>query len=102
MKVISSMDYTLANVKERRTKFGWAPVPSEDLRIGASAKLIFESENPPRGERMWVKVTYSRRYENGKVEYRGILDNIPVVFTDCLSLGSEISFTPENVCDVAL
>lgn len=96
--------YRLANVAQREAETrGSFRIPTrserESLRPGQFAKLVFESENPPRGERMWVKVERVVRSEDGIVSYSGVLDNDPVAFADCLSLGSEISFGPENVCD---
>lgn len=94
--------YELANVTLRESDTFKIPSRTvrENIPLGHHAKLIFESESPPRGERMWVRV--NRRYQNesGAVSYLGMLDNKPVDFADCLSLGSEIKFGPEHICAI--
>lgn len=94
--------YTLANVDQRESTT--LKIPSRSLRnnipVGHHAKVIFESTNPPRGERMWVRV--DRRYvsDSGQISYLGMLGNKPAAFADCLWLGSDIKFGPEHVCAI--
>lgn len=95
--------YELANVAHRESDTFKIPsrTARENVSLGYHVKVILESRNPPRGERLWVRV--NRRYvrEDDRVSYLGMVDNSPVVFADCLSLGSEIHFGPEHICDIS-
>ena len=67
----------------------------ENVKVGFLVKLIFTSEDPPAGERMWVRVDGRR----GPV-YRGILQSKPVTMKDLIP-GEEVRFGPEHICDVS-
>jgi uncharacterized protein YegJ (DUF2314 family) len=91
--------FTLASAEERASKYSFQ-IPSRDTRenvkVGFLVKLIFESDDPPAKERMWVKVV-SRK---GAV-YNGVLDSGPVIMTDFVFKGEGVRFTADHICDVS-
>ena len=71
-----------------------------NLKPGELCKLIFRTDDDKSGERMWVKVIV-RKVEteaSTKIEYVGILDNIPIVVD--MEIGDRVEFGPEHVADI--
>ena len=73
--------------------------PIEDrrrLRVGDLVKLCFEVDDPPGGERMWVRVTETSASIPRR--YVGALESSPYVIP--LVYGALIAFGPEHVIDI--
>ena len=94
------MTWRLDNVEDRAAEhpdtFGLHPLAKrEALVFGDFAKLIFVSDAPPAGERMWVKVT--EILDGG---FRG--ETVDDAATMGIPAGTLVRFGPEHVCDIQL
>ena len=97
---------TLTNVEDMArehpdTFYIYSWYERSNLKPGELCKLIFRTDGDKSGERMWVKVEEVRKIEtktDTKIEYVGILDNIPIVVD--MKLGDQVEFGPEHIADI--
>jgi hypothetical protein len=97
---VTKKNWRLADGEARnRAHASFQIPPREDrdrLRTGDLAKLCFEQDEPPAGERMWVRIdqclaTIPRRYT-------GQLENHP--FDILLEYGDAVEFEPRHVIEI--
>jgi hypothetical protein len=93
--------YTLADAEERNREYPRTfHIPPKQLRenfkVGDVVKVIFEHDPTERGERMWV-IIQERTEKDGKVSYRGELNNDPEVLADMLKCGDMVDFEPRHI-----